>query len=248
MTDGRTGFHPSEALVEIRFEENLRLLDVLGHLAHDLDPFFAEVSVVAQSHVELMTHGAPVGRVTSSTCLLFQGHEESQDAYVERLTRTWEIVAKYLKIEAIERVGIRSAYFVGYETVEGAVSTFRDVFFNYYDGPLSEIGKPVEVVAQARFDGWKAWEGVPLSVLLRVTPIHVLEALREAFKEHRYDGALLIDMDRYAVESLPAHDVGGIVDFALRAGYETAGELGAQLRAHHEKGDQPGGVARVDSA
>lgn len=232
---------PSEALVEIRYEENFRLLDHLGRLSHDLDEFFSDVEVTPQSHLELKMEGAPLGHVARAATVVAQVPGESQNDFLTRFRTVWEIVSEALEIPYTTRVGIRSAYLVGFDKVEEAVLGFRQMFFDYYAGLLDGMGKPVEVQAQTRFDSWASWEGVPFSLLVRVMPIHVLPALQQVLQEERFAGALVFDLDRYAVEPLEPVLVPDATAYGLYAGHATAEELLKRAEGLNEGGES--GVA-----
>ena len=236
MPAGVIGFG---AAVEVRFPTNLRLFDMMGALAHALDEVHHAVSVTPQDSVE-MVHGIDraVSRLTTTGLVFMQAADEELEGYLQRIRFSWDLLRDALSIDEVDRVGVRSPFLFGFDTVEEAVSKFKVEFFDYYSGLLEGLGKPTEVRTMVRFAGYKHWTGVPLELAVNVTPIHVLPELQEQIKETKYAGALLIDLDRYAVGPLAPDGVNGLVEFAFAAGITSAGEIHRRVRDHERSASE----------
>jgi hypothetical protein len=219
----------SEAVLEILYPANLRFFDRAGELAHGLEPLYNECTLTPQSHIELEHEGAQPTRVDPSRVVVFQAPDEDPAEFLARAAATWTEVSRHLDIDVVDRVGARSAFLVALDTAEEAVKLFRDQFFEYYEGCLEGLGKPTEVQAMVRFAATSDWEGVPLSVTMRVSPIHLRPELQDLIGEYRFNGGLLIDMDRYAAGPLEARQIDGLIDFAFSLGISTAAEVGRRL-------------------
>lgn len=218
------------AAVEVRYPTNLHLFDTMGKLSHALDELHHAVSLTPQSSIE-MIHGSDraISRITPDAAVFLQAADEQLEGFLERIRVSWGLMQETLVFEEVGRVGVRSPFLFGFDTVEQAVQRFKVEFFDYYAGLLAGIGKPTEVRTQVRFADWKHWNGVPLELAVNVTPIHVLPDLQKQIEETKYAGALLVDLDRYAVGPLTSEAVIGLVDFALAAGISAAGEIHKRL-------------------
>lgn len=219
----------SEAVLEVLYPANMRFFDRAGELTHALQPHYVECTLTPQSHLELEQPGAQPSRVDPVRSVMFQVPDEEPSEFLARSATTWSVIADMLEIDEISRVGVRSAFVLALDTAEDAVRLFRDSFFEYYTGCLEGLGKPTEVQAMVRFAATSTWEGVPLSVTMRVSPIHLRPELQDLIGEYRFNGGLLIDMDRYASAPLGARQVEGLIDFAFALGISTAAEVGNRL-------------------
>lgn len=226
-----TGMFGFGTAVEVRYPTNLRLFDVMGKLAHELDTVNHAVSVQPQTTIE-MVHGADkaVSRVVPESVVFLQASDEDATEFLQRVRSSWQILQDTLSIEEVDRVGVRSPFLSGFDTVEGAVQRFKTEFFDYYTGLLEGLGKPTEVRTLVRFAGWKTWRSVPLELAVNVMPIHMLPELQKQIEETIYAGALLIDLDRYAVGPLAADGVTELIEFGFAAGIGAAGEIHKKLK------------------
>lgn len=225
----RTFWAPG-SVVEVRYPTNLRIFDRMGELAHRLEPLFERVNLSPQSHLDLIQgEGDRPSAIRPESMILFQGPSEDSSLFLERVSGTWALFSELVSEVEVLRLGVRSALIVAFETVEEAVSTFKDRFFNYYSGFFEGLGKPTEVQAVVRLEQYAVWAGVPLDLRIMVTPIHVLPDLKEAIGETRYSGALLFDIDRYATGPFPADVTSPLSAFAYAMGVSVARTVADRL-------------------
>ena len=211
----------------------------MGTLAHALEQFHHSVGVTPQTNIE-MVHGddRTASRITPDAAIFLQAADEEIPDFQARISGTWALLEEALSIDYVDRLGVRSPFLMGFETVEEAVQRFKDEFFDYYFGLLEGMGKPTEVRTMVRFADWKHWSGVPFELAVNLMPIHVLPDLQKQIEETKYAGALLVDLDRYAVGPLATVGLPSLVEFALSGGIAAAGEIHRRLKVNERSASE----------
>jgi hypothetical protein len=248
----KTGTHrsdtfSSETVVEIRLSAPAEQHDP-DRLIETINKRVPDMARRGDFGIELYdATGTFIGGLTETSLVLAQFNPKAEPPLLSRLRLVWNAWCAAEEICEVERVGIRGPFVIGFDRVEEAVQAFRRHLFEYYGGGTFEgLGKPVEVAASLAFADWHKVDGASLGLGLQITPIHILPELQKRFGGTPYAGGLLIDMDRYSLESLEGDRVLSVVRAAMTAGVRTAEMLGRRFKTQEKGGDS--GAAWVDTA